>query len=190
MGGELLDAIGALDPDGAREAWERWPGEPDGAFAGFVAYRDLGRGRSVREAARKVGRQPGNVYKESSAWGWQERARKWDDEQDRRFAAEMLDARVAMGRQHLTIANALLGKGVEALRELDPRKLSARELREYIESAVRLARLVAGDVTDRVESSGVLSLEVDPGAARAELEAVQGEIARRLAVESAAAPVE
>jgi hypothetical protein len=188
---DLLDAIGALDPDGPRDPWDRWPGEPETAYAAFVGYRDLGRARTVKLASERQKLGAPYLYNLSSKWGWVARARKWDDEQDRAYAAEMLDARVAMGRQHMSVANVLLAKGVEALRNLDPSRLGARELREYITEAIRLQRLIAGEATERVESSEAAPVAaVTPDEARSELEAVQAEIDRRLRGGVAAAPAE
>jgi len=77
-----------------RRPWDRLPSETDRAYRGFMAYRDLGRGRSVDAAHQSAtgrqergNREPGRAPRRWEFWSaqhfWRERCRAWDDEQDR-----------------------------------------------------------------------------------------------------------
>ena len=63
-------------------SWERQSREGEAAYAAFLAYRDLGPGRT-HEAARKVlGKRPGYlkpIERWSALRDWRERSCAWDD---------------------------------------------------------------------------------------------------------------
>jgi hypothetical protein len=73
-----------------RSPFDRLPGESPRAFAAFVAYRDLGPGRSLDAACRQLGGQresnkratTGRVGKWSSRYKWVERCRAYDAHQE------------------------------------------------------------------------------------------------------------
>jgi hypothetical protein len=64
--------------------WEPQPGESALAYARFIAYRDLGFGRSVEAAWRGAnpnragGRPPGCWFRQCKRWNWPQRAARWD----------------------------------------------------------------------------------------------------------------
>jgi hypothetical protein len=184
---DQLAAAGIDDPDGHRDPWDQWPDEPPAAYSHFARYRDLGRVRTVKKLAAEVERTPAYLWKLASTWSWVERAGQWDREQDRLYAEEMLDARVVMGRQHMQLANLLIARGVEALRNLDPKRLTPRELREYLEAGIKLQRLIAGEVTDRTEQQQTDRIDLSEDETRQELAALHAELERRMA--HASAPV-
>jgi hypothetical protein len=77
-----------------RKPWELQEGEPKDAYSHFLAYRNLGPGRSIdaayfmaKESGRgrkkrptRAKRAPSNWGLESVAWNWVERAIAWDIE--------------------------------------------------------------------------------------------------------------
>jgi hypothetical protein len=153
------DELAGLDPDGTiLDQWDGWPTEPALAFGHFLAYRLAGRARTLRRTAEE--RQISHSYAMSlsAEWRWVSRSQAWDRHQAAQYAARLADRRLEMGEQHLAVANLLMAKAVEALRNLDPVKLNARDLALYIEQAAKLQRLVVGDSTERVEH-----VDVGPG---------------------------
>lgn len=64
------------------DPWDQLPGEPDASYARFLVYRNLGPGRSLRDAygatkGRK--RHPsGHYQREAADYDWQARAQSWD----------------------------------------------------------------------------------------------------------------
>lgn len=102
--------------------WDQQPGEPDGAFSWFCAYRSLGPARSVLRAFKLVQRManplrwanasrtradgeqryaPGNWNKASVEWKWFDRARAFDRHL---FGKGIEDAVHAYGRAMRAIA--------------------------------------------------------------------------------------
>jgi len=145
------------------EPWERQPGESSKAFAAFRVFRDLGPRRSVAEAYRqKTGRvharqASGNWNAVATRWLWQERARAWDDEQDRVRREKQLAAQAEMGERHATVALLMQQRLIERLQGLDASDLSPADVARWLEAAVKVERQARG-----VEPAGKsLNLSVD-----------------------------
>lgn len=72
----------------ANNPWDQLEGEPDAAYARFLLYRGLGRGRSIDAAylavaseapkSAKKRRAPGSWDADSRTWMWESRANAWD----------------------------------------------------------------------------------------------------------------
>ena len=82
------------------EPWQQQEGESSQAYAAFVAYRDMGPGRSVVETYRQIEGKPG-AQQATGRWNkwakdyrWAERARAWDNRMGavRQAAAERAEA--------------------------------------------------------------------------------------------------
>ena len=62
--------------------WERRPREGERAYAAFLAYRDLGPGRTLEATRTRLGKRPGYL-KPIERWSalrqWRERSCAWDD---------------------------------------------------------------------------------------------------------------
>src|SRR4051812_48001738 len=93
-----------------RQPWDQHPEESNAAYSAFLAYRDMGRNRTVVDAYRQTKCKPdaSQAGGEWNAWSrdqrWQERARAWDDHMDdvrqaELEAAERDRARVWAGRR-------------------------------------------------------------------------------------------
>jgi malonyl CoA-acyl carrier protein transacylase len=147
---ELAAVVGA-DFD-VTDPWDQWDGEPRRAFEHFTAHRLAGRGRTVRATAEGAQIQPSYAYQLAARWQWQRRAAAWDKEQARLYAARMQDRALELGEQHLSIANLLVAKAVQRLRELDPDRLGPKDLLAYIEAGIKVQRLVVGASTERIET--------------------------------------
>ncbi len=61
--------------------WERRPREGEHAYAAFLAYRDLGPGRTHEAMRVHLGEQPGSIKpieRWSASWDWRRRVGAWD----------------------------------------------------------------------------------------------------------------
>ena len=68
--------------------WERQPGERDGAWSAFVAYRDMPPGeRTIRKAAAATGRQKPGCGALCSVWDWVARVAAYDAWKDKQSKA-------------------------------------------------------------------------------------------------------
>jgi hypothetical protein len=172
--------------------WERQENEKDQAWAAFVAYRDMGPGRSIAKVAQVIGREKSKSLLEgwSSRHGWVRRAAAFDQHQEATAAADARAttraARAAVLDQQAVAARVMLAKGLQALQAVDPTQIDPRALPKWIEAAIRLNRQAVGlpdrivgdqDMTDDVEVGPVGHLS--PEENRARLVLLQREAARR-----------
>ena len=58
-------------------------GESAKAWAAFVCYRDLGLGRSLTGAAKRLTKSKQSIWEWSKRFNWPDRALAWDNEQER-----------------------------------------------------------------------------------------------------------
>src|SRR5262245_8359076 len=90
--------------------WDQMPGESDIAYGQFCRYRDMGRDRTVAKVAFALQRSPGHLNNQAHDWRWVARARAFDAELDRQFAARAVAARMAMAERHGALAADVLAK--------------------------------------------------------------------------------
>lgn len=69
-----------------RDAWMQRDNESSKAYAAFCVYRDLGPDRSLDKVVQKLAKSVQLFKRWSSQHNWVERARAWDEEQDRLVA--------------------------------------------------------------------------------------------------------
>jgi hypothetical protein len=158
-------------PEGMAEPWLKWDGETDDDYARFQCFRDLPPPRRTLDNAYIVhtggvyaGRDrpaltgsPSNDYahripsswkKLQAKWHWRERAEKHDRWKEKtQLEAERdgtLQAWREMGERHAREAMALQQKALERLQTLNPRELSAAEVRQFLVQAATLERLARG----------------------------------------------
>lgn len=101
----------ALEP-AQRRPYDRLPREGAKAFHAFTVYRDQGPTRSLGKTIatlKEHGTAHGMVAEWSTKWGWGERARAWDDEQDR----VKLEAQVAGIRESQQLAISAWRAGIQ-----------------------------------------------------------------------------
>ena len=129
-----------------RQPWEREPGETDKAWRAFQAFRDAGPDRSLVGTYRAVyGRPEAEKVRPffrtwSSRHSWDDRVEAWDRHVDRAVQHEFLDQHRAMAVRHVAVARLMQAKALEALQAMDPSKLTARDIRDWMEAAQKLAR--------------------------------------------------
>lgn len=61
-----------------KKAWLRLPGEKPQAYAAFMVYRDMGKGRNGRKVAQTIGKNQTTVFQWSKKHDWKNRAVAWD----------------------------------------------------------------------------------------------------------------
>lgn len=176
------------------EPWERITGESAPAFQAFAAYRDMGADRSLAKVAQQLGKSTTLVERWSARDFWVNRVAAWDEEQDRIWRAQMVASRREVGKRQLRIANAMQGRLVDALSRLDVDTMTARDLGYWLQVTTQVQRDALGqgsrhEVTGA--DGGPVQVEnLSPEQAKARLAEVQAEIARRLAHNPDAVPLE
>jgi hypothetical protein len=103
-----------------RQPWEKMQGEPSEHYAWFLAYRNLGPGRSVDAAykltinkrlkARKPKKASGDWSKACAEWNWVDRAVQWD-------IAMLTDAGLKVMALFTASLEAYAGKVLAALQD-------------------------------------------------------------------------
>lgn len=121
--------------------WERQKGESEQAFEAFVIYRDLGLKRSNHEVCEKLSKSRQLITRWKSRYGWDERARAYDNELERQAHAEAVKDLKEMTKRHTKIAIQMQRKALEALEKLSVEDMTPRDIKEYIKIATELERL-------------------------------------------------
>lgn len=158
-------------PEGMAEPWLKWDRESEDDYARFQCFRDLPPPRRTLENAYitytggvyagehrpQLHGSPTNDYMHripaswkglQTRWHWRERAEKYDRWREKsQLEAERdgtLQAWKEMGERHAREAMALQQKALERLQSLNPRELSAAEVRQFLVQAATLERLARG----------------------------------------------
>ena len=143
---EALDALKRreleLDPD--IDAWEKQPNENPRNYGLFLMYRDMGRIRSVAQAATLSPLSYHAIARVARLNKWATRAGLWDAEQDRLSGIRLLDAREEMARRHAKIARAMYDKALKRLESLDADAISPHALILMIDTAAKIERAALG----------------------------------------------
>lgn len=166
--------------DSDREPWERQAKETDQAWRMFVAYRDLGDGRSVDKAVVSIGKKP-NYRKTaihwSTGWGWRMRAAAWDNHVDAVKRQAVLKDAEKKARSKLRVADGMwqtaakglvmwsnyLDKVMEAQAKkpnmIQPPPITPTEVQRLAEAGVKLSQLLEDKPTDIQEKRLQLSID-------------------------------
>ncbi len=121
-------------------AWERQENESEPAFQAFVTYRDKGLDRTLISVSQELHKSYTLIRRWADTWSWSERVREYDNELERKAKKEAEKQRKDMYTRHAKIATTFQKKAMEALNELDPKMMSAKSIREFIEMATELER--------------------------------------------------
>lgn len=149
----------ALEPE---RPWERQRAEPDCAWEGFVAYRELGPGhRSLSAAAAKMGKKSSTLERWSRNWDWVARCHAYDVWVDRETKLAEITAIKDMRRRHIEFAMSFQGAAALALNKIiaaekartedgkpGPLTLKPTEVKELAELGLRLERLNRGEPSE------------------------------------------
>ncbi|MGW0612008.1 hypothetical protein [Streptomyces sp. NPDC002788] len=129
------------------DPWERQPGETPRRHAQFLAYRDLGRARTLQEASERLALHASHVRAVAAAFRWRDRAAAWDQHRDQLDAALWLEERRAAAREDARILSGLTEAIAEAIEHLDPTAITPSVLARLVDVVMRQRRALFGDVT-------------------------------------------
>jgi len=133
-----------LELDPARDAWVQQPGELPRNYGLFSMYRDMGRIRTVAQAAQLSPLSFAATARIARYNKWVERAGLFDAEQDRLTAIRLQDAREEMAKKHAKAARTLMNKALARLETLDVNKISPHVLVLMLDTAARIERAALG----------------------------------------------
>lgn len=151
--------------------WLRQPFDRDSEWPWFSEYLAMGPNRRLLALAKRPGCPFTWAMLESLAheYAWKERAQAWDTHLDqlrlKTIESEIQeDARQIAKRHSLALRNAfkLSSREIEKLVKVQESSdgiglISPAEARRYLETAIKLERLLMGEVTERTEIGPDLS---------------------------------
>lgn len=120
-------------------AWERQPGESEEAYEAFTDYYKNPK-RSQKKTAKAVGKSEALIYRWSVRWHWSERAREYDNALVREEYTATLDEIRKMNKAQAAIGLLLQKKGQEALEKLNLKKMSAKDLLQFLIQGTTIER--------------------------------------------------
>lgn len=120
-------------------AWERQPGESEEAYEAFTDYYKNPK-RSQKKTAKSVGKSETLIYRWSVRWHWSERAREYDNALVREEYTATLDEIRKMNKAQAAIGLLLQKKGQEALEKLNLKKMSAKDLLQFLIQGTTIER--------------------------------------------------
>lgn len=152
---------GAVEPTFNPHIWERLPNETGKAFSGFNAYKKLPpMERSLKRAIIDLyGEHTLARQRQFAEWSgknsWVARTAAWDNYLSDQENETQIKAVKEMRSRHVRIAQALVSKGVERLKEIDKLELSVQDVLSFILSGSRMERQAIGEPTEiaKVEQS-------------------------------------
>lgn len=141
-GAQFKSFVGGLSPDDGLplRSWDRQPTERDKAWKAFVAYRDLGVERTLREAAKAVGLTLGHVGRWSAQHQWKRRAEEMDRHLDRVAQHEREAAIKEMARKHVMAAEFMWRKALEVIQKTPTEDIAIRDAIAMFRAAIPAER--------------------------------------------------
>jgi hypothetical protein len=88
---------------------------------------------------------PGAWSRAAACWRWRERAEAWDELERQRARAAHAQAVDEMNRRHVQEGQALQNKGLQALKAMEPTRLSATEAVRCVVDGTKLERTARGE---------------------------------------------
>ena len=178
-----------------RDPWERQPGESHKQYSRFRAFLELGRVRTLKQAAEMLhGLGDAIAYRTLQQYSyelrWTERAEAHDRDQDRLERVRLLQLRREMWARHRKLAGGLTAKAVERMKNLKSAELTPLDLVRFLRTAAELERAALGEPDTTVALTGPAGGPVvvedfsrySPKERRARLEALASELGRRAAL--------
>jgi hypothetical protein len=141
------------------ESWERLQGESSSAFAAFCAFRDFGLERNIRRAVESVEKDSTIWMKKYRVWRnwsnqfrWRERTADFDNYMEKLKAAELRKTIEAQGEKHRAVTGKMLDVVSKKLDLMSPEELTQGTVTEWVQTAIKIERDIAGLVTDGEKS--------------------------------------
>lgn len=182
-----------LSPD--LDPWERQPGESNRMYSRFRTFLELGRTRTLKQAAEMLHTLGDKVtYRTLMQYAyelrWTERAEAHDRDQDRLERERLLSLRREMQSRHRKLASGLMAKAVAALTKIKPEDLTPLDIVRMSKHAADLERAALGEPERTIAVTGhgggpIITEDFShytPEERRARLEQISIELARRAAL--------
>ncbi|KGI79322.1 hypothetical protein IL38_23720 [Actinopolyspora erythraea] len=177
-----------------RNAWEQQPGESERMFARFTVYRDLGEGRTLNQTAEILNSTSRktvtyrSLTEYASRYRWRERAEAFDVDQAAADRARMAKLRKEAVERHRKQGQAMQGRAAQELAQLAVGSLSPNDILRFFAEGARMELAALREPTERTVTSGAEGSSVEvtevgewsPEQRRTRLQALEGELARRL----------
>lgn len=121
--------------------WERQKDESEKAFEAFKIYRDMGEDRTISAVVKRLEKSRNLIDRWKERWSWKERVRAYDNELEKQAKSKAVKDYKAMTERHIKIAVQLQKKALEALNNLETKRMSPKDIKEFIKMATDLERL-------------------------------------------------
>lgn len=133
--------------------WDQRPGETRNAYAAFIAYRDLGRRRSLRKLAAADGRTANAFARWNTDHHWQERVEAWDQHLDAERNAAAVEQARTMHDEWMNLSFKMLERAAEGLAAFADKDLSPKQVVDLADCSLRFAKAAMGvaDIHVQVE---------------------------------------
>lgn len=121
--------------------WEQQPNETGKAYEAFLAYRDLGAGRTLADVARELDKSYSLIRRWRDAGDWDARAAAWDSHITEKAAEKAAQEYAQMIERQINIGKMLQARAAKAIQSIDMNKIPARALPSLVkmlESGVRI----------------------------------------------------
>ncbi|MFI1703031.1 hypothetical protein [Streptomyces griseoruber] len=141
-----------LAPD--LDPWERQPNETPHKHGQFATYRDIGRTRTLTEAAQRLTLAYGHVRNLAAQYRWRERVEAYDQHLDRQYEAMWLQERRKAAETDAKILGAAIGKLAQRLTTINPAEMSVGDFIRLMDVAMRHRRVLFGDPTETIAVTG------------------------------------
>lgn len=177
-----LFEIETHDDSGQAYPWARQHGETDLGFDYFMRYLRLGPNRSVRAAARQVGRDPSTLRAVSQKFFWPDRAAAYDKHLDKIAIAGLAEGRTRMRSEYVEMAMVAREKIYQRLKNLDPEEMSVRDAATWFDLTNKIERQARGEPDRVIEVKNEITVveQLDAGARRQLMNDALSVLAERL----------
>jgi len=115
----------------------------------FDYYVSLGVERSYQEVAKRYGVSKAAVVNLAKRESWQQRIAQMEAKVREQSEKKAMESMAAVRERHLAASRIVLGKGLEALRNMSLE--SAMEAVKAIDLAMKQERLILGEPSERTE---------------------------------------
>lgn len=143
-----------------RQIWE-WNGEETSpAFEAFTIYRDMGTDRTLAKVAKGLGKSGTLIEGWSARWNWDARVKAFDAHLDAIGIKARESEIIAMNKKHIKIGETMQAKALQRLQRLNIDDMDANEIRQFLDTAIKIERQARGESTDRLDIQQNINMAV------------------------------
>jgi hypothetical protein len=141
------------DPDIAKP-WERQSDEGEEAFEAFDIFTKMGSTRSCVRVANQLQKSESLIYRWSSRYLWPQRARAWDNYENRETNEALALGKAEMRKRFVTISKNIqvrVQQRIELMQQADIAKLKPSELVGMFRAAAQIEAIARDIPTSELE---------------------------------------